>query len=70
MQSNMSIVKSSKFVKVNSSVIAGVAKKYSVIKKKSIIKKNNLSIICCGNLCGGKMMTTMFRATMCHKRVM
>lgn len=62
MQSNMSVVKSSKVSKVvkilNNSVAVGV------VKKKSI-KKNNLSIVCCGALRGDKM-TTMFRDTMKH----
>ena len=65
MKSTMSVVKSSKVVKVNKnldkSIIIGVS------KKKFNIKKNN--IICCGNL-RGDMTMTMFRGTMCHQRVM
>lgn len=65
MQSNMSVVQSSKVSKINKSVKNLIV--VGVVKKKSIIKKNNLSI-CCGLLRGDKMMTVMFRrSTMFHQ---
>lgn len=65
MQSNMSVVQSSKVSKINKSVKNLIV--VGVVKKKSIIKKNNLSI-CSGLLRGDKMMTMMFRrSTMFHQ---
>lgn len=66
MQSNMSVVKSSKVSQ--SVVVVGVVKKSiskKNLKKNNIKQKNNLSIICCG-LLRGDMMTTMFRGTTMH----
>lgn len=70
MQSNMSVVKSSKVVKVIKSSVVGVVKKKNV---KSIIKKNIKSADCCGNLHCDKKSMKMFRGTttmLLHARTM
>lgn len=68
MQSNMSVVKSVGIAQINKSVKKSIT--VGVVKKKSI-KKNNLSNICCGDLCARGTTMTMFRhTTMGYARVM